>query len=78
MNLLEISWLGYSFDRDRKWEIIKDQFKGYICDYNWEITGYTENMIDLGAHYSGNAYYLVNRLRDEGYIITDLGTENRS
>ncbi|SRR5258706_6729999 len=75
--LLKTSWLGYSFDRDRKWEIIKGEFKGYISDYNWEITGYTKNMIDLGASYSGSAYWLLNKLRGEGYTIIDLGTERR-
>jgi hypothetical protein len=71
---------GIMNERDRHWRITKDDFEGYMTDYNWEITGVTQNLkdIDPDIRYSHNAYYWTAELRRRGYRVESFFLEERS
>jgi hypothetical protein len=66
---------GIMNDHDRRWRITKGEFKGFMTDYNWEITGATPNIVALDSdiRYSHSAWYWTAELRRRGYCVENLG-----
>jgi hypothetical protein len=62
---------GIMNERDRHWRVSKDDFEGWLTDYNWEITGASENVaaIDPDIRYSHSAWYWTAELRQRGYSV---------
>lgn len=67
---------GVSFERDRLWHVTKGSFSGAITDYNWELTGYCQDMVnEFGSniiHYGGNAYYITMEAERRGYKVEHI------
>lgn len=59
-------------ERDRHWRITKEGFEGWMTDYNWEVTGATENVEAMGICYTGNAYYWTSELERRGYRVESV------
>lgn len=67
--------LGIMNERDRHWRITKGNgFEGWMTDYNWEITGCTENVsaIDHDIRYSHSAWYWIAELKRRGYTVESM------
>lgn len=64
---------GIMNKRDRRWRITNNDFEGYITDYNWDITGATSNITELGIRYSDSAWYWTKELAQRGYLVENLG-----
>ena len=67
---------GVPFSHDRKWSIKTPTCAGFMTDYNWEITGISEDLYALDPtifHYGGNAYYVTGAYaRERGYEVTEI------
>lgn len=49
---------GVSFDQDRHWKISGPDFEATMTDYNWEVTGWSKELIGV-VKYTDNAYWFV-------------------
>src|SRR5271166_3660881 len=61
---------GFSCDRDRLWKITYQNGEvAAVTDYNWEITGWSDNAPIEVKEYGGNFYYWCDKLQKDGFKV---------
>lgn len=64
---------GILNDHDRRWKISGPELDAAITEYNWEVTGRTENLKSV-VKYSDNAYwFLFTECPRRGWRVEELG-----